>query len=67
MYYIGHDEGTPEGDYPCELIMKMKNGVTTVLAEKINGRTTTPIRFGFYKILTQISKLTSYRRKRCVK
>jgi len=63
MYYIEYDEASPNGDYSCEIICKRKNGVITVLAEKINGRTTANVRFAFYKMLTQISKLTSYIRR----
>jgi len=58
--YIGYDKGSPNGDYSCEIVYKRKNGITTVLAEKINGRTTANVRFAFYKMLFQISKLTSY-------
>jgi hypothetical protein len=40
MFYIGYDKASPNGDYSCEIIYKRKNGVITVMAEKINDRTT---------------------------
>jgi hypothetical protein len=68
MYYIGYDEASPSGDYSCELIYKRKNGIIIILAEKINGRTTANVRFRCLKtIFTQITKATSYIRKRCAK
>ena len=51
-------------DYPCPKCGK-SNITDYYVKQKFNHRTTANVRLAFYKMLTQISKLTSYIRKRC--
>jgi hypothetical protein len=52
--YLAVDKATPNGDYSCEMIYKIKNGKIIVLAEKINGRTTSAMRFRLLRAYTQM-------------